>query len=123
MAHNKALWGAVLWMLLIAVFCLITANTFSSFERFPIPYKDKIVHFTFYFVLVLLWNISLKHLNNKRKLRLYVFLGAVFYGVLIEIFQKFFTLTRSFDFSDIAANTLGAFLGTLVIWQLNRNKE
>ncbi|RYJ43342.1 VanZ family protein [Flavobacterium beibuense] len=123
MARNKTLWGAVLWMLLIAVFCLVTANTFNGFQRFPIPYKDKIVHFTFYFVLVLLWNTSLKHHDNKSKLRLYVFLGAVFYGVLIEIFQKLFTLTRSFDFTDILANTLGAFLGTLIVWLLNRNKE
>ncbi|WP_417354192.1 VanZ family protein [Flavobacterium sp.] len=108
-------------MIITAVMCLIPANNFNEFERFPIPHKDKIVHFTFYFVFVLLWNYTFKGRQNI-KARFFIFIVAVFYGVIIELCQKLFTVTRSPDFTDALVNTCGALLGTILFWLLNKNK-
>lgn len=122
MAHNKSFWGAVIWLVVITVMCLMPANNFNEFEEFPIPYKDKIVHFTFYFVLVLLWNYAFNKKQNI-KVRLLIFTSAVFYGVVIELCQKLFTVTRSPDVTDALVNTFGALLGTILFWLLNKNKQ
>lgn len=39
----------------------------------------------------------------------YIFLIALLIGILIEVMQKVFTKTRTFDWFDILANTSGAF--------------
>ena len=102
--------------------CLMPANNFNELEAFPIPYKDKIVHFTFYLVLVLLWNYAFKKKQNI-KVRLLIFISAVFYGVVIELCQKLFTVTRSPDVLDALVNTFGALLGTIFFWLFNKNKQ
>jgi len=102
----------------------MSSNSFSSFKRFNIPYKDKTVHFFFYFVFVVLWVLSFsRQYSDKRKLRLSVLLAAVFYGILIEICQGLFTKNRSADILDVLANSAGAATAVLVLWLINRNKK
>lgn len=102
----------------------MSSSSFSSFKRFKIPYKDKTVHFAFYFVFVVLWALSFSgHYSDKRKLRLSVLLAAVLYGILIEICQGLFTKNRSADIVDILANTAGAATAVLTLWLINRNKK
>lgn len=74
----------------------------------PIPYKDKVVHFLFYFIFVLLWYYATKNSVVK------IFLIAVAYGILMEILQSF-TKTRSADYTDAIANTLGALTAMIYI--------
>lgn len=74
----------------------------------PIPYKDKVVHFLFYFIFVFLWYHATKYSIIK------IFLIAVTYGILMEILQSF-TKTRSCDYTDAIANTLGAICSVLFI--------
>lgn len=97
---------------------LITWLSLVSFENIPkvsvsIPGKDKIIHFVFYFVFVFLWT---KALNiQKWKQQIIMVLSAIFYGIIIEIFQDVFTLTRNADIFDIVANTFGAIIGCLFV--------
>jgi len=121
---NKLFWGAVSWTVFIAVTCLISSGSFSSFKRFKIPYKDKAVHFVFYFVLVMLWAAYLNRpYRDKRKLWLFVFFAAVLYGIFIEVCQWLFTKSRSADIADIFANTAGAATAVLALWLLKKNKS
>ena len=69
-------------------------------------YKDKVVHFIFYFVFVFFWTKSLKN-KNLSYLLIILFL-AVITGITIEFLQENFTIHRTFDWYDILANFLGA---------------
>ena len=46
---------------------------------------------------------------------LWVWIGVVAYGALMEILQRYCTLTRSGEMADIYADCLGAIIGALFI--------
>ena len=121
LGHNKCFWGAVAWTVLVAVLCLLKSDTFQGAGFLDIPYKDKFVHFTFYFIFTLLWVNGLKkRFDSKNKVVLIVFCVAVLYGVIIEICQGLFTSSRSADLFDIIANTAGALTAVLFIHFFDR---
>lgn len=73
--------------------------------------NDKISHFIAYSCLML--NIGIIVFPNKRK----IFTGVVFavlLGIIIEVLQ-YFIPGRFMSFGDAVANTLGVFLGTILI--------
>ena len=88
-------------------------------SRFDIPHMDKVVHFTFYFVMVLLaFSASIKEdLQEKDMLKLlwYIVLFAVVYGIIIEVIQNIATYDRHGDPLDALANSTGAIVGMLVL--------
>lgn len=113
---------ALLWTIIVTILSLISINSnIGSFIK--IENKDKYVHFTFYFVFVILWSqfVKSKGLNSKAKLM--ILLSAMGYGILMEICQELFTKTRTADVLDVLANSLGAALGLIVVLMQNKNKE
>ena len=95
----------------------MAAEKVNKISFFDVPYKDKYVHFSFYFVMVVLWVLSLNPVYpKKRRLRLMVFSFAVVYGIFIEICQGLFTNGRSADILDVLANSAGAALAVLLLW-------
>jgi VanZ family protein len=46
----------------------------------------------------------------------WVFGGLFLYGAIIEIVQKYFTLTHSAHLSDLLADSLGLVLGICIYW-------
>ena len=124
LARSKYFWGAVFWTLFVTVSCLMAAEKVNRISFFNIPHKDKYVHFAFYFVMVVLWVLSLSPAYaSKRRLRLVVFSFAVFYGILIEICQGLLTNGRSADILDVLANTAGATLAILLLWLYRKIKK
>ena len=111
LAHKHfCLWLAEFWTLLIAVLCLENSKKLPSIG---IKSADKYVHFTFYFVFTILWFLYLikknSHIKNTvNRVLIKVFLAALFYGVLIEIAQTVFTVSRKGDVLDVLANTTGS---------------
>jgi len=96
---------ALCWTGLVFYLCLTES---SSLPKFNFEFKDKIIHFLFYFIFVILWyNSQIKAIKGTNQLAYIVFL-AIAIGVLIEFLQKEFTKIRTFDWLDIIANTLGA---------------
>ena len=67
--------------------------------------NDKIVHFSFYFILTLLFLRSLKK-EIKNKYAIVMVLSFV-YGIIIELLQDNFTSSRKGDFYDVIANLTG----------------
>jgi VanZ family protein len=111
--HNKKtkLFLALIWTFLVAFLSLATLADVGS--EVNIPNKDKIVHFTFYFVFVLLWLSFFNFVNPSSKNKWLVLIAAILFGVLMEIGQGVFTTTRTPDGFDVLANSVGAILGTI----------
>ena len=86
--------------------------------KFAFQYKDKIVHFTFYFVFAFLWLSFFNFVKPNTKNKWLVLLAAILFGGLMEIGQGVFTTTRTPDGFDVLANSVGAILGTIFASQL-----
>lgn len=106
--------------LILAIFwtAVITWLSLVSFEKVPsvsisIPGKDKVVHFFFYFFFVFLWTKALD--LRERKQQMIVLVIAIIYGIIIEVFQDVFTLTRTADYLDVVANSIGAISGLVFL--------
>ncbi|MDK2771512.1 VanZ family protein [Flavobacterium haoranii] len=110
LSERNFFWLAIIWTLFITVLCLVSVNDLPSVS---IQNKDKITHAMFYFVFVFLWGNAFTK-NSKTFFKVFVF--AILYGIIIEIFQGVFTETRSADFFDVLANTFGALLGLLLLF-------
>ena len=85
--------------------------------RFEIQHLDKAVHFTFYFVAAVLGVFAIREYSqgmaNYRKSLLYIFVGLLVFGIIIEVIQYRFTLDRAGDIFDGLANGIGALCGVL----------
>lgn len=75
---------------------------------------DKIVHFIFYFGFTILFYFSLEN-KNKLKSLIYSFLFSIFWGILMEILQKYFTEGRTADVKDIFFNIFGTVVAIFLI--------
>ncbi len=106
--------------------CLLDGNTVSKVPSMEIPNKDKIAHFTFYFVFSIVWfNYIVKSKPNysKIKLTIYIFTIASATGGVVEILQYFFSPTRSAEWGDVFANCLGSLFGLLLCLTLITKKK
>jgi len=110
--NKRAFWFASFWTLFILYLSLKAP---SGESKFYFPNADKIVHFTFYFVFVLLWFRYLIFNDKfKNRYKLFLVLVAVSLGIIIEIIQHYFTTTREGDVLDALANTIGSIVGIVV---------
>lgn len=78
---------------------------------------DKTVHILSHFILVCLWQIMWFTRQNNTlnwKQGVVILLGSVIYGILIEIFQAYFTISRTADLLDVIANFIGAAVGVFL---------
>ena len=114
----------ILWMMLIFYLSHQPASVinhtgigFVDYMRLTLePYHgDKLVHATVYFVLALTYLYALS-LPNKPVLAL---LLAVAYGLSDEIHQLAIP-GRTFEWLDLMADTMGAFLGCLLYFHYRR---
>ena len=107
-------WLSVLWAIFICYMCLVPSKTLPKVE---ISNIDKAVHFTFYFILVVLMYWGWKKQDSFQGLYtntfIKVFIIACFYGISIEVMQGVFTADRHFELLDEAANASGAAAGGL----------
>ena len=110
-------------LLFVSWLVFVTFASLFSFDEddtpsINIPNFDKLVHFTFYFVMVILgiWAVR-EYLKTPRKLAVvivWVVVFAVLYGIIIEVLQHTLSVDREGDILDALANTVGALTGMLV---------
>lgn len=105
------LYLAIGWSLLIIFLSLVSLSSIK--DPIKVPYKDKAVHFVFYFVFVLLWNLW-NFKTSALKYSWIILLIAILLGISIEYCQSLFTSDRKFEILDIVANTFGALIGYIV---------
>lgn len=90
----------------------------------PFPLKDKIVHFVLFFILTILWcrvGNNSKYKIKQKIFTIYLVFG-VFIATLVEYLQQYIP-NRSFDYYDIAANTLGGAVGIICFYILYKKKS
>lgn len=101
--------ASVFWGILILVLSLVS---FSNKALPNISYSDKIIHFVFYFVLIVL--ILNSFISKSIWFQIKIILLVIVYGIIIEVLQELLTKTRSADLLDVLANTVGVFVGFLL---------
>lgn len=102
---------AIVWTLLILLACSWPG---SDLPEAPVTGFDKIVHVGLFAGFSFLW-----YYRFSKHFLLIGILGAS-YGFLIEIYQHYMPLNRSFDLWDILADAVGVILG-LLLARLSQN--
>ena len=93
--------------LVIIILSFTGPSTFDKLKIPDIPYLDKLVHLCMYAALMFV--LILENRNNLLSTRSYLYLSLIplFFGLLIEIMQSMFTVSRSGDITDLAADAIG----------------
>ncbi len=116
-------YAALFWSAIIIFVCLIKS---SDLPQIAVPYVDKAMHAGLHFVFTLLWFFYFKSkigsLKNLKLLLISLVL-SIFFGIAIELMQKFFTVTRNADLFDVIANLFGASMAVLLIIFINKYKR
>jgi VanZ family protein len=108
-------WRAILWIIVIVAACLMPSDKLPYTSFFvKIPYFDKMVHFTMYFIftLFLMSGFSRQYRKTSAKAYIYSFIMAFILGLLIEFIQE--KIGRSYDVFDMSANTIGIIVSLLL---------
>ena len=116
LSERNFLFLAVTWTVFITVASLVS---FNSIPKVKVVGSDKVVHFLFYLIFVVLWSLAKKQTCFKIKYSLLIVVIAIVFGIIIEILQGVLTQNRQADVYDALANSAGAFLALLVIFWLN----
>lgn len=86
-----------------------------------IPNMDKLIHSLMYCCFSLLIWFEYLRFHRLRKKRilfrglLFGFMIPAFIGASMELAQKYLTTYRSFEWTDIFANTSGAFIASIIV--------
>jgi VanZ family protein len=111
-------------ILFISWMVFVTWSSLASFSDtdlpdFNIPHIDKLVHFTFYFVAVILGIMTINRNVlvqwSFQKAAIFLLISMVLFGIIIEVVQYNFTVDRMGDPYDALANSLGALCGVLAM--------
>lgn len=124
----KILSGLKRYALLITIFytILLIVASFISLDdltEIKIEKGDKVFHFLVYFILVIIWYISLveKLIWSKNKLIIVIAISSIIFGIIIELLQGSLTSYRATDNMDVLANALGVLLASALICLYNMN--
>ena len=103
---------------------LVTAGIalLSLWENTQLPPSiaadDKIAHGLMYMCLAVAWLVPIQVHLRKRKLLLLTYCAVwacvTAYGVLMEMLQRFCTLTRTGEMADVYADAVGALAGLVI---------
>jgi VanZ family protein len=100
----------LIWLLLIAVLCIVPQNDLP--EGPEIPYFDKFVHFMLYFVLT---TLSLFVFSGSKHSNKIILISIIFvFSFFIEIMQGILPFGRTFSLTDLLANLSGILVGLLL---------
>lgn len=111
------IWLVFTWLIVILVLCGMPSQDVDAISFFKFPHVDKVTHFGLYFILGLLFMGALNFIPRLKGRVIIYFISIFFcflYGWLIEILQREFFVGRSYDWSDIWADTAGAIVGVLL---------
>jgi len=106
---------SILVALIILYLSLASADTFKKVSFISFPNIDKVVHFGMYFGLMSV--IIFENRKTIKKNRQLFLTGLIpfFYGILMEISQSVFTVSRFADIYDVIFNTFGILI-SILLW-------
>lgn len=110
----------ILWFAGILVASFMPSSHISS-KLYLFPHQDKVVHGCMYLGLAFLFLLNSRNIfsiTTKFLIVSVLVIGAI--SGLIEILQPILS-TRTADFADFIANTIGAFIGGgIVFWYIRK---
>jgi VanZ family protein len=109
-------WKPLLLALIIFYGSVTSGSNLNKVNILHINNIDKFIHLSFYFLLSVSFQSSLLRniLINKKEQILITLVIVISYGLIMEVFQFYFTSDRSAEIFDALANTLGCILGVLI---------
>ncbi len=121
---NSSYIKALFWAILIFIGSSLSGDTLSEVKLINIPGLDKVVHFTWYFVLFLFLAAAIYKQKKKVDIRYYILLliVCVAYGGLLELLQGSVFAKRSEDIFDFIANSFGAIIASFLFAPLYKRK-
>lgn len=109
---------AIAWFIISVILLTLPGSAFPKENWLDKIYADKWIHIGLFAILATLWCWAmLKKKSGSSKLKtIFIWIGLIClaYGVGMEFVQKYWIPNRSFDFGDIVADGVGAFLGVIV---------
>jgi VanZ family protein len=121
---NISFLKAIIWATLIFIGSALSGDSLSGVKLINIPGFDKLIHFTWYFVLYLF--LAAGTLKWKKELTFvsafFMLLLCVLYGGSLELMQGSVFTKRSEDLFDFIANSAGAITGSLLFSWLYKKK-
>ena len=116
--------ASLIWAGVILLLSGLPSSNFPNLDFWNFLTFDKFAHALFYAILVILITIgAVKHHRFSSKRSQSLVKGLVVgltYGVLIELMQAFLFISRSADWADIVANTIGCLIGVIYFkWNYN----
>ena len=120
-------WWFLLPALIWAIIIFLLSTTFGAKVPNPIPKlisQDKLGHLLAYFVLsaAFLWGFSRAGWLTRRK-AYWIILACASYGILLEFIQFAFFPERYFEWWDMLANLVGAFLAIFILRFINKSSQ
>lgn len=106
---------AIAWFINISFLFTLPGSALPTDDWLDKIHFDKWVHFGFFFIL--LWLSCSALYKGDKKIYLWLIIGAIIYGLLVEACQHYLIKNRSFDVGDWLADTIGALAG---IWFYRR---
>ena len=106
-------WKPLIIAIIILYGSVTSSDDFNKITFLNIKHIDKLIHFSLYFILSISLlaslhrNTIIKTLNQK----VITLIIVISYGLLMEVFQYYFTDDRSAEILDIFANTFGCIIG------------
>ena len=113
MIRVKPLLPAIFASIAIIVGSGISGSKVSLLLPFDMLMKDKLLHFSAYLVLTILWGVGLDKLQSNRAIHK-ALLITICLGVIMEVCQYAFFVGRQFEILDIIANISGSLVGVMI---------
>lgn len=105
---------ALLWAVLIYVLLTLPGKDFADSALDKIPNFDKVVHMGLFGAQVFWLALPLaKRYRPSAGILVWIMIAVTVFGILMEYVQKYFTVDRSFDWTDMVADGVGAMLSYL----------
>ncbi len=77
--------------------------------------KDKLLHGAMYGCLAVAWLVPTASCRSWR-VCLNIWMAVTVFGALMEVLQRFCTLTRSGEMADLYADAIGAMVGVVLVF-------
>lgn len=110
--ERNALFIAIAVTVIIAVLSLSAVPKLNM--ELGIKSGDKYLHFFAYFVLSSLWYFALKNKISEKVFKIFVPLGLILYGIILEGLQSGLTTYRTGDIYDAIANSAGVIVALIM---------
>jgi VanZ family protein len=113
----------IAWFIIANVLLLMPGKDLPEVSFLDLIYFDKWVHIGLFAGLTFLTALPFIKTNRiNQKVIIRIVISYILYGILIEFVQKYFASDRSFDVTDMIADTAGCLLGYLASNWLQRRR-